>query len=110
LDLVYVIAGVVVPTATVFCLWAWRVRSRAGGPAVRSVADLDNSELARSVAAVQERLTELTGQLETMSRDWADRDRRLTSQLNALLALTDRPRAFDLSVEDRPGGRRSTRP
>jgi hypothetical protein len=45
-----------------------------------------------------------------MSRDWADRDRRLTSQLNALLALTDRPRAFDLSVEDRPGGRRSTRP
>jgi hypothetical protein len=107
--LVYVIAGVVVPTATIFGLWAWRVRSRQGWPAVRS-ADLDNSELARSVAAVQERLTELTGQLETMSRDWEDRDRRLTSQLNALLELTERPRIRDLSVGDRPGGRRSTRP
>jgi hypothetical protein len=108
--LVYVIAGVVVPTATVFGLWAWRVRSRAGGPAVRSGADLDNSELARSVAAVQERLTELTGQLETMSRDWDERDRRLTGQLNALLALTERLRGFDLSVGDRPGVRGSKRP
>jgi hypothetical protein len=112
--LVYVIAGVVVPTATVFGLWAWRVRARAAGPDVRTVADGDNAELARSVAAVQERLTELTGQLETMSRDWEERDRRLTGRLNALLELTERPRRLDLSAGDRPGERpgerRSTRP
>jgi hypothetical protein len=108
LDWVYVIAGVVVPTATVLGLRVWLVRSRSGGQA-HSVADQDNSELARSIAVVRERLAELTGQLETMSRDWEERDRRLTTQLNMLLALTERPRRFDLSVGDRPGARRSSR-
>jgi hypothetical protein len=107
--MLYVIAGLVVPAATVLGLRVWLVRSRAGGSA-QPVADQDNSELARSVAAVQDRLAELTGQLETMSRAWEERDRRLTGQLNALLALTERPGRFDLSVGDRPDARRSTRP
>jgi len=108
LDLVYVIAGLVVPAATVLGLRVWLVRSRAGGPA-HPVPDQDNSQLVASVAAVQERLAELTGQLATMSRDWEERDRRLTTQLNALLALTERPRGFDLSVGEQPAARRSSR-
>jgi hypothetical protein len=123
LDLVYVIAGFVVPAATVLGLRIWFVRSRAAGPpdsAGDSVADRENADLARSVADVQERLAELTGQLETMSRDWRERDRRLTTQLNSLLALTERPRRFDLFAGDagdvggdsaggRAGARRSSR-
>jgi hypothetical protein len=108
MDVVYLIAGLVVPTATVLGLRFWRIRSRADARA-RAVADLDRSELTKTVTAVQERLTELSGQIETMSRDWEDRDRRLTGQLNALLALTERPRRLDLSVGDRPGPRGSSR-
>jgi HAMP domain-containing protein len=109
MDVVYLIAGLVVPTATVLGLRLWRVRSRADVRA-RALADLNNSELAKTVAAVQERLTELSGQIETMNQDWEERDNRLTGQLNALLALTERPRRLDLSVGDRPSVRRSSRP
>ncbi len=102
------ITALVVPTATVLGLRMWLARARAGVPA-QAVVDLDKSELAQTVAAVQERLTELSGQLENMSRDWEERDRRLTRQLNALLALTERPSRIDLSVGDKPGARRSPR-
>ncbi|HEU5160219.1 MAG TPA: hypothetical protein VFU43_24695 [Streptosporangiaceae bacterium] len=104
----YVITGLVVPAVTVLGLWAWLTRSRAGA-AARAVADLDRSELARTVTAVQQRLTELSGQLDTMSRDWEERDRRLTGQLNALLAMTERPNRFDLPVRDKPAARRPRR-
>lgn len=107
-DLAYVITGLVVPAVTVLGLWAWLTRSRAGA-AARAVADLDRSELARTVTAVQQRLTELSGQLDTMSRDWEERDRRLTGQLNALLAMTERPNRFDLPVRDKPAARRPRR-
>jgi hypothetical protein len=107
-DVAYLIAALVVPAATVLGLRLWLARPRAGPPAAEHV-DSDASELAQTIAAVQERLNELSGQLETMSRDWEERDRRLSGQLNVLLALTERPGRIDLSVGGKPGGRRSPR-
>jgi hypothetical protein len=101
-DLVYVIAALFVPAATVLGLRMWLARSRARAPA-QAAADSQTPELAQTVAAVQERLTELSGQLEDMGRDWEERDRRLTRQLNALLALTERPSKIDLSAAGEPG-------
>ena len=114
MDLVYLISALFVPTATVIGLRVWFARSWASGPA-RAVVDLDQSELAQSVGAVRRQLLELSDQVETLSRDWEERDRRLTSQLNALLELTDRLRPINLSaVGDKPGepgrpGRSGTR-
>jgi HAMP domain-containing protein len=108
-DLAYVIAGLAVPAATVLGLWWWLARSRASASA-QPDADLDTSDLAETVAAVQDRLTELSAQLETMREDWEERDRRLSGKLNALLALTERATRIDLPIGGKPGTRRSLRP
>jgi hypothetical protein len=100
-DLVYVMAALIVPAATVLGLRVWFGRRPDVPP--RPVADLDSSELAQTLAALQERLKELGDQVETMNRDGEERDQRLTGRLNSLLAMTERPTRFDLSVGHPPG-------
>jgi hypothetical protein len=109
-DWAYVIAGLAVPAATVLGLRLWLARSHADAHARQAVDDPDKSDLAGAVAAVQDRLTELTDQLETLRTDWEERDRRLTRQLNALLTLTERATRIDLSFGGKSGTRRSPRP
>jgi hypothetical protein len=82
MDLVYVLAGLAVPAATCLGLWGWWL---AGGRSRKA----DDAGLAQSVEAVQQRLTELSDQLESMSRHWEERDSRLTGQLNSLIELTE---------------------
>jgi hypothetical protein len=105
MDVVYVVAGLAVPTATCIGLWLWAVRTRSSAlPA--GAADEDDSELARSVAAVADRLAELSDQLEVMSRHWEERDSRLTGQLNALIKLTEQLGRVDPWIGEKPGERR----
>lgn len=101
------IAALTVPAVTVLALWLWLARSRAG-VAARAAADEsgDMAELAQTVSVVQHRLAELSGRIETLTREWDERDRRLTGRLNALLALTERPPGrIDLTRANR-GARR----
>lgn len=107
MDVAYVMVALAVPAATVLGLW-WFARSR-GGASVHTASDPDKSGLAASVAAIEERLNELTDRLETMRDDAVERERRLTGRLNALLALTERATRIDLSVGEKPGARRPPR-
>jgi hypothetical protein len=110
-DWAYVIAGLAVPAATFCGLRLWFVRSRAA--AVQADTDQAEPGLARSVAALQDRLGELSGQLETMSRDWEDRDLRLKGQLSELLAFTEQMARIDPWIRERsgenPGAQKSPR-
>jgi hypothetical protein len=101
MELGYVLAGLAVPAATCLGLWLWFVRTRSA-----AAVDRDESELARSLAAVQDQLAELSDQLESVSRHWAERDSRLTGQLNALLRLTEQLGSVDPWIGGKPGGRR----
>jgi hypothetical protein len=104
-----------VPAATFLGLRLWYLRSRAAtGAAAQGDADQSESELARSVTAMQDRLTELSDQLEAMSRDWAERDHRLKSQLNDLLTFTEQMARIDPWIgekigEKQPGERSGAR-
>jgi hypothetical protein len=106
-DLAYVIAGLAVPAATFFGLRLWFVRSRA------VAVTRDDADLAHSVAAMQDRLAELSGQLESMSRDWEERDLRLKGQISELLAFTEQMARIDPWIRERsgenPGARRAPR-
>lgn len=123
MDLAYVIAGLAVPATTFLGLRLWYVRSRtATAAAVPGDADQGEAELTRSVAAMQDRLIELSDQLEAMSKDWAERDHRLKGQLNQLLAVTEQMARIDPWIGDKageklgdrlggkPGARKSPRP
>jgi hypothetical protein len=112
-DLAYVIAGLAVPAATVFGLRLWFMRSRAAA-ALRDDADHGEADLARSVADLQDRLAELSGQLESMSKNWEERDLRLKGQISELLTFTEQMARIDPWIRERsgesPGTRRAPRP
>ena len=108
MDWAYVIAALAVPAATFFGLRWWLARPPARG-AVPAAPDQDMAELAKTVAAVQDRLTELSGQLESMRAAAEARERRLTGRLNSLLALTEGSTRIDLSFGGKSGTRGSPR-
>jgi hypothetical protein len=117
-DLWYVLAGLAVPAATYLGLRLWSIRSSGPAPIAqdgRADARSDGSDLAQSVVAVQARLKELTDQLAAMSRDWEERDRRLTEQIQGLIGLTEQAAKVnaEMAVSRRGstgGARRDPRP
>jgi hypothetical protein len=108
-DLVYWAAALAVPVATCLGLWIWYLRTAAIAPHVGDRRDHDGSDTAQSVAAVQDRLRELSGRLDGMSRDWAARDRELTGRLGALIAFTEQLANVDPWIGEPRGERKSSR-